>query len=113
MAGPIDAGLSVLQTQLGFQNMVNSNDPATQLNDMAQMAAGFSNLINSPITSAATNAGAALVTIEKMQLDYNNGIPLSVSDVLSVAGNIISVAAAYAIVFTPTGIAALIPDITT
>ena len=45
MATPVDAGLSVLQAQLGFQSMVNSNDPVAKIIDISQMAAGFSNLI--------------------------------------------------------------------
>ena len=106
--GAVDAGLSVIQTQLGFQNMVNSSDPVTQLGEMAQMAAGVSNLINSPITAIATNASAALVTIAKMELDAKDGKSPSVGDVMSVAGNVVSMAVAAAIVISPAGKAAAI-----
>lgn len=106
--GAVDAGLSVVQTQLGFQNMVNSSDPVTQLNEMAQVAAGLSNLINSPISALTTNGSAALVTIGKMQLDAKDGKPLSVGDVLSLGGNIVSMAAALAISLNPAGKAAAI-----
>ena len=106
MATPVDAGLSVLQAQLGFQSMVNSNDPVAKIIDISQMAAGFSNLINNPLASAATNASAALVTIAKIELDAKEGKSLSAGDIISVAGNIISIAAALAITLTPSGKAA-------
>jgi hypothetical protein len=78
------------------------------LNELGQLAAGFSNLINSPITSAAANASAALVTIAQMELDAREGRPPSIGSVLSLAGNVVSVTAAFAMVFTPTGKAAAI-----
>ncbi|MDX1253632.1 MAG: hypothetical protein IDH49_15545, partial [Gammaproteobacteria bacterium] len=104
--GAVDAGLSVMQAQLGFQNMVNTSDPAAQINELAQMAAGFSNLINNPVASVAANAGAALVTIAKMELDAKTGKSPSVGDILSLAGNVVSVAAALAITLSPAGRAA-------
>lgn len=104
--GAVDAGLSVAQTQLGFQNMVNTADPVTQINEISQMAAGFTNLVNNPVVAAATNASAALVTLSKMALDAKDGKPLSVGDALSVAGNLVSVAAALAITLSPVGRAA-------
>ena len=70
------------------------------------MAAGVSNLIGSPIAAIATNASAALVTIEKMEIDARNGKHLSVGDVLSVVGNFVSMAAALTITLSPVGRAA-------
>ena len=45
MADPIsaiDAAITIVQAELGFENAVNTNDPVTQLNELGQMASGIS-----------------------------------------------------------------------
>ena len=85
MSDALEAGLTIIQTQTGVQDSMKSNDPAEILNNLAQMAAGLSDLAAkvSPIGMIATNLGAALVTIEKMQLDAQSGQSPSLEDYLS------------------------------
>lgn len=86
----IDDALTILQTQTGIQDSMSSNDPATTLNNLGQIAAGLSTLATkySPILAIDTNLIAALTTIEKMQLNYNSRQSPSIEDYLSLAGNV-------------------------
>ena len=105
MSDALEAGLTIIQTQTGVQDSMKSNDPAEILNNLAQMAAGLSDLAAkvSPIGMIATNLGAALVTIEKMQLDAQSGQSPSLEDCLSLMGDAAAVAIGLGIMVTPIG----------
>lgn len=106
MSNAVDIGLTITQAMTGFEGAVNSTDPAKQIVNTAQMAASlsaFSNVAASSNTAlgvAVANAGAALLTASKIQLDLSKNKTPSVDDFLSIAGNLIIIAGVAGIYLT-------------
>ena len=105
---PAETVQALLSAEKGVGDIINSNDPAATLSDLGQTVAAVADLAGNPLGVIATNGLALQVTLAKMQLDAKEGKPLSPSDVLSVVGNVVTMAAAGAVILTPAGRAASI-----
>lgn len=70
----LDLALAIGQAETGSADFINASDPVDQLNSLSQLIAGLTTLATSTdaaLYMVAANAGAALVTASKIELDLN------------------------------------------
>ena len=98
-----DLGMAVAQAITGFQSTINSGNGAEAVINIGQLTATLTQLVGSPDAVIIANAGAGLLTLGKIEADLQNERPIDQNDVLNLAGNLVSMAAALAVQFTPLG----------
>ena len=95
--------MAVAQAITGFQSTINSGNGAEAVINIGQLTATLTQLVGSPDAVIIANAGAGLLTLGKIEADLQNERPIDQNDVLNLAGNLVSMAAALAVQFTPLG----------
>lgn len=105
---PVETVQAIANAEVGVGGIINSTDPVDRINNFSQSLSAAADLVGNPLGVIATNGLALQVALAKMQLDSQDGKPLSPADVLSAVGNIVAMAAAGAIILSPVGRAATI-----
>jgi YD repeat-containing protein len=105
---PVETVQAILNAEAGVGSIINASNPVDRLNNISQTLAAAADLAGNPLGVIATNGLALQVTLAKMSIDSENGITPSLSDYLSIAGNVVAMAAASAVILSPVGKAARI-----